>query len=135
MPADQGDPLSARLGPTPTELLSAADDLLRDEHPDLAGAWPRAVAILCRQALEGSMFDLWRVKAPGVEDASYRAQLLLSAPPMWTRPSPNALTRPGPLSAELATITPTNSSPTAAELGTWLESVDELVRVVAKRVA
>jgi hypothetical protein len=26
-------------------------------------------------------------------------------------------------------------SPTAAELGTWLESVDELVRVVAKRVA
>ena len=40
----------------------------------------------------------------------------------------NALSRAG-------TTTPTNSSPTAAELGTWLKSVDEVVRVVAKRVA
>jgi len=124
----------ARLGPTPPELLSAADDLLRDAHPDLAGAWPRAVAILCRQALEGSMFDLWRAKAPGVEDASYRAQLLClrfyvapavaeCADETWT-----ALSRACHHHAyELL--------PTAAELGTWLESVDELVRVVAKRVA
>ena len=124
----------ARVGPTPTELLSAADDLLRDAHPDLAGAWPRAVAILCRQALEGSMFDLWRAKAPGVEDASFRAQLLClrcyvdpavaeCADETWT-----ALSRACHHHAyEL--------SPTADELGTWLESVDELVRVVAKRVA
>ena len=124
----------ARLGPTPTELLSAADDLLRAAHPDLAGAWPRTVAILCRQALEGSMFDLWRAKAPGVEDASYRAQLLCLRSYV------------DPAVAECADETWTALSrachhhayellPTAAELGTWLESVDELVRVVAKRVA
>jgi hypothetical protein len=129
-----GSSLVARLCPSPTELLSAADDLLRDSHPELAGTWPRAVATLCRQALEGAMFDLWRAKAPGVEDASYRAQLLClrsyldpalaaSADQTWA-----ALSRACHHHAF-------EMPPTAGELGTWLESVDEVVRVVAKRVA
>jgi hypothetical protein len=118
-----------RLGPTPAELLSAADDLLRDCHPNLAGTWPRAVVVLCRQALEGALFDLWRARAPGVEEVSYRGQLLClrsyldadlaaSADQTW-----NALSRACHHHAyELP--------PTAPELGAWLDCVDEVVRSI-----
>jgi len=42
----------------------------------LAGTWPRAVALLGRQALEQALDDFWRQRARGVEQASTHAQLL-----------------------------------------------------------
>ena len=43
---------------------------------DLVGTWPRASAILGRQALEIALDQLWARVAPGVENASGRAQLV-----------------------------------------------------------
>ena len=59
-----------------TALITEARRLL--ERPDAmtAGIWPRATALLARQALEAALDDLWRVRAPGVEAGSMRAQLL-----------------------------------------------------------
>ncbi len=37
---------------------------------------PRAVALLARQALEGTLDDHWRARAPGVEDCTTRSQLI-----------------------------------------------------------
>ena len=45
-------------------------------RPATAGWWPRASALLARQALETTLAELWRVRAPGVEQCSMRAQLL-----------------------------------------------------------
>ena len=123
----------ARIGPAPRELLAAADDLLSQPFEVITGAWPRTVAILCRQALEGAMFDFWRAKAPGVEAASTRAQLLtlrayvshdLAARTelTWT-----ALSRACHHHAY-------DLSPTASELAGWLEVVDEFERAVRGRV-
>lgn len=122
-----------RIGPSPSELLRAADNLLSEASDASAGRWPRAVAILCRQALEGSLYDFWRAKAPGVEAASERAQLLCVrtyvAPDLAARTEHTwtALSRACHYHAyELA--------PTASELSAWLESVDALDHEVRRRV-
>ena len=58
------------------ELLAEVDQLL--EHPSLgtAGLWPRAAALLTRQALEVAIATYWSKAAPGVEVCSRRAQML-----------------------------------------------------------
>lgn len=61
---------------TPEELLKHARDLTLYSDPSTAGRWPRAAALLTRQALENALDDLWRAKAPGVEQTSSHAQLL-----------------------------------------------------------
>ena len=48
---------------------------MRVPRADLVGTWPRASAILGRQALEIALGQLWARAAPGVENASARAQL------------------------------------------------------------
>lgn len=122
-----------RTGPTPSELLRVAEILLFEKTEASAGRWPRAVAILCRQALEGALDDFWRAKAPGVETASERAQLLCvrtylsaglaaRAEHTWT-----ALSRACHHHAyELA--------PTALELAGWLRSVVALDQEVRRRI-
>lgn len=58
-----------------TDLLSVARDLLRRPDSSTAGIWPRATALLTRQALELSLETLWAKRAPGLEVCSSRAQL------------------------------------------------------------
>ena len=119
------------VGPSSRELLSAADDLLSEPSLAWAGRWPRAVALLTRQALERSMEELWSVKAPAAMSASARAQLLclrvyldgdLARRVAWTW---SALSRACHHSYELP--------PTAGELGDWFNTVDELSRAAAAR--
>jgi hypothetical protein len=45
-------------------------------HADLGGTWPRAVALLARQALEQGLDDFWGARAPRVREASRHAQML-----------------------------------------------------------
>jgi hypothetical protein len=60
---------------SPRELLDAARELVDRATPSLAGLWPRAAALLARQALESALDALWVARAPGIEAASARAQL------------------------------------------------------------
>ncbi len=59
----------------PIHLLNLARSIMRVPRADLVGTWPRASAILGRQALEITLDQLWAQAAPGVENASARAQL------------------------------------------------------------
>lgn len=61
----------------PINLLDTADGLLINPGDVLIGVWPRAAALLSRQAIELAMVELWRARAPGAELSSVRAQLLL----------------------------------------------------------
>ena len=121
------------LGPSPTELLEAADDLLSAPRTASAGWWPKAVALLTRQALERSMESLWQAKAPAVAATSKRAQLLclrsyidrrlaLRAHVTWTALSRACHDHPYEL------------PPTAAELARWFEATESLVREVRRAV-
>ena len=65
---------------TAAELVSAARAMVHvaagHRARDLTGIWPRAMALLGRQALEQGLDDLWGAVAPRVRDASRHAQLL-----------------------------------------------------------
>ena len=112
-------------------LASAARDLIHIDDPQTAGLWPRAAALLGRQAIEAAMADLWRLSAPGLEDTSAKCQLLclshfLGEPDLAGRVHAtwHGLTRSCHIQVyELA--------PTAAELEGWLEIVWALADVVA----
>ena len=103
-------------------LVSAARDLIHIDDPRTAGLWPRAAALLGRQAIEAAMTDLWRLSAPGLEDTSAKCQLLclshfLGDPDLAGRVHAtwHGLTRSCHIQVyELA--------PTAAELEGWLET-------------
>ena len=104
-------------------LVSAARDLIHIDDPETAGLWPRAAALLARQAIEAAMDDLWQLSAPGLEDTSARCQLLclahfLGDPELAGRVHAtwHSLSRSCHIQAyELA--------PTASELEGWLETV------------
>jgi hypothetical protein len=61
---------------TARALVAAVDRLLRHPSAATAGRWPRAAALLTRQALESALTLYWTKVAPGVEQASTRAQML-----------------------------------------------------------
>jgi hypothetical protein len=97
-----------------------------------AGMWPRAAALLGRQALEGALDRLWMLRAPGVESSSMKAQLLAlpfylgeeelaedAAQAWW------AFTR---ATHEDAYELP----PTHEELERWLDDVEQLIAAVVE---
>ncbi len=57
-------------------LVNLARSVMRVPRADLVGTWPRASAILGRQALEIALDRFWANTAPGVEEASRHAQMI-----------------------------------------------------------
>ena len=113
---------------TSQSLLVAARDLL--QHPDqsTAGIWPRATALLTRQALEAALDDLWKRRAPGLEKCSARAQLLVLGA---------YLTKHGDLADRVSYawvglsrachLHAYELPPTADELASWIDTVAQLI--------
>jgi hypothetical protein len=112
---------------TTRELLYRAIDLLERPTSDTRGLWPRATAVLARQALERGLTEVLTAKVGGIQRASVRAQLLclrIFLDDTATADEVNlawwALSRAcHHLSYELP--------PTAAELRAWIDVVDRFV--------
>jgi len=120
-------------GPSSRQLLAAADDVLSEPAAVWEGRWPRAVALLTRQALERAMDELWSVKAPAAMGASHRAQLLC----LGVYVAPELARRVGWTWSALSEACHHSYDlpPTTDELLRWFETVDELSLTVAARVA
>lgn len=59
------------------DLLDLARELCAEPPADLEGRWPRAVALLTRQALEVTLDDFWAERAPAVGSSrAWRPKLL-----------------------------------------------------------
>lgn len=113
------------------ELIDGADRLLSDPRSVAAGVWPRAAALLARQAIETALFEFWLVRAPGLEWCSTHAQLLClpdyvrdreiaeSASYAWTRLS------------RICHHHPYELLPTAAELRELVDTARRLVGALA----
>jgi hypothetical protein len=91
------------------------------------GSWPRAAALLARQALEQGLDDLWGALSPRIREASRHAQLLCLGEFLrdeelvsGTRYAWHGLSRA--CHHQVYEL-----SPTEAELSTWLDAVDRLV--------
>jgi hypothetical protein len=61
--------------PDAIDLAATARDLLRDSG-GAVGVWPRAAAVLARQAIELGLDHLWQLRAPGMQYTSARCQML-----------------------------------------------------------
>jgi hypothetical protein len=116
---------------TASEILAAARRLVEDHPPSLAGCWPRAVALLARQALETAVLDAFMVRGVDMTDVSNRAQLLCLG----------EYTDDDDLAADVRlawwTLSrachhhPYELAPTAGELLAWIATVDRLVTALA----
>lgn len=126
--------MSAGHALAPLELCDAAARLLSTADEETAGLWPRAAAILTRQALEVTLGYLWTARAPGAEDAPMRAQL--AALPVVLRDADLA----GRVSYAWWALTRAchhhhyELPPTLGELETAARTVRDLVEAVAVRV-
>ena len=139
-----------------TEVVTAARNLMERTDPATAGLWPRATALLARQALEGALDDFWRRHSPGMELCSMRAQLLCLpyflptfAKATVGKQDPRTLRpqdlREGHLAERVSYAWaglsgachqhPYELPPTSAELMGWLGTVNELVASVALKLA
>ena len=61
---------------TPTALLAAARQLLDRPDAKTAGIWPRAAALLARQALEQGLDAYWRSKGLKLDTLGTKPQLI-----------------------------------------------------------
>jgi len=112
------------------ELLEEARGLLSRSSPETAGLWPRAAALLGRQALEAALDDLWRAKKLTLATCSTSAQLLclreyLGDPDLAGRAAQawGALSR-------ACHHHPYELAPVAGELERWLATTAQVVRTV-----
>jgi len=117
---------------TSKELLAHAYTVLEDPPGALAGRWPRAVALLARQALEMSLTELWTKRALQVGWATERAQFLCLPQALADRRVVSDATLAWNALSEACHAHPYDLPPTAGELAAWLEAVDALRRAVDK---
>lgn len=116
----------------PAEVVTAARSLMERTDPATTGLWPRATALLARQALEGALDDFWvKVREPGMAQCSMKAQLLCL--PHFLRDEELA-ERASYAWAGLSRAChqhPYELPTTSAELLGWLGTVEEFVTHVA----
>jgi hypothetical protein len=91
----------------------------------MVGIWPRAVAVVTRQALEEIIELVLTTRATGVERCSARAQLLCLPEYAPTEAAREASYLWAALS-RACHHHPYELSPTAEELETWLSAVERL---------
>ena len=122
---------AALIAATPAELLGAARRL-RD-RPDAAmrGRWPRASALLTRQALEQALDAYWRLRQPAVAD-SYAAQpKLLCLPTYLDEPLARRAHHAWVALSNACHIGSYDLDPTADELEGWMNAVADVIAAVA----
>jgi hypothetical protein len=115
---------------TPHELLAAAKALMQRPDAPAAGIWPRAAALLARQAIEVAMAELWasQRQAADLSGSSMRSQVLCLTAYLDRGTASRAAYLLAALS-EACHYHPYELAPTAAELVGWL---DETARIVTR---
>ena len=111
-----------------SELVFAARRLVERADPMTAGIWPRATALLTRQALEAALDVLWRRRAPGLEACSARAQLICL--PSYLHDDQELAKRVSYTWSGLSRAChqhPYELSPTSPELLNWIGTVEQLI--------
>jgi hypothetical protein len=116
----------------PSLVLADARRLLERSDPATAGLWPRASALLARQALELALRRVWQHHAPGIADCSARAQLLCL--PAYLGQEDGLAQRVSYAWAGLSRACHVHAyelPPTASELTGWISIVEEFLEALA----
>ena len=113
------------------DILTAARGLMERTDAATAGLWPRATALLARQALEAALDELWRVRAPGMEQCSVRAQLLCLSYYLQDEPLAERVSYAWAGLSRACHQHPYELLPNASELQGWLLAVEQLLKKVS----
>lgn len=117
----------SRFDSTAEELLDLARGLLANTDPATAGLWPRAAAHLARQALELALDDFWVKTAPGIEEASARAQLICLPEYLGVEELAERVNHAWWVLSRAGHHHPYELAPTAHELQRWLDEVGRIL--------
>jgi len=106
-------------------ILQLARELLTRSDPSTAGLWPRAAALLTRQALEEAVDDYWRSRQLPLDSLPTQAQLVCMRMMTADASLPARVHEAWGALSRACHHHPYELSPTAAELATWIEVVEE----------
>ena len=125
----------SRFDATPEDLLDLARGLIDNPDPATAGLWPRAAAHLARQALELALDDFWVKTAPGIEEASARAQLICLREYIGDEELAERVNHAWWILSRAGHHHPYELAPTGQELAAWLDEVLLIISALASTQA
>jgi hypothetical protein len=114
------------------QLVSAARDLIRVDDSRTAGLWPRAAAMLCRQAVEESLGTLWDLRSPAMAQTSTKCQLLCLGDFIHDTELAGRVSLTWNGLSRACHVRVYELAPTADELQSWLECAWELADAVER---
>ncbi len=126
--------MSARAASPARELLTVARTLVDRSSPGTAGLWPRAAALLTRQALEIALKTYWSYAALGAEECSSRAQLLCLGRYLSDEPLARRTYQVWASLSRACHHHPYELAPTREELLGWCEGVGEVVERTEEQI-
>jgi hypothetical protein len=109
-------------------VLQLARDLLNRADPSTAGLWPRAAALLTRQALEEAVDAHWRARQLPLDSLPTQSQLVCLRMMTSDGSLPARLHEAWGALSRACHHHPYELAPTAAELSTWIDVVEEFSR-------
>jgi hypothetical protein len=113
---------------TPSDLLSAARELIARPDAATAGVWPRTAALLARQAIEQAIASIWKAQADtaGLGSCTMRSQLTCLPSYIDAETAAQVAYTWAALSGACH-YHPYELAPTATELINWIEDADQLL--------
>lgn len=115
--------MSTSRGSDPAVLLRAANVVIDRRHSATRGVWPRAAALLGRQALETAISQ----RFPEIADASGRARNLCLPTLLGDRDLARDLIQSWGALSHATHYHAYDLPPTATELKRWLGPIEELI--------
>jgi hypothetical protein len=117
--------------PSPAELLTLSRGLLSRTDPEIAGLWPRASALLARQALESALDRYWTARGMALDACPTLAQLICLAQYLDDRDLAGRVHHAWSALSDACHHHAYDLAPTAEELVSWLDVVDAFARTGA----
>jgi hypothetical protein len=109
---------------TPTQLVSMARQLLDRASPDTAGLWPRAAALLARQALEQGLDDYWSSRQMALESCPTLPQLICLREYLGDDALAGEVHHAWNALSRACHQHPYELAPTVGEIGRWIATVE-----------
>jgi len=118
---------------TPTETLAMAQQLLNHADAKTEGLWPRAAALLARQALEQGLDAYWRDRGLPLDDCGTKPQLICLGEYLGDATLAGRAHHAWSALSEACHHHPYELAPGHGELAAWIESVGEVLPGLSPR--
>jgi hypothetical protein len=116
----------------PAELVALSRGLLSRADPETAGLWPRASALLARQALESALDRYWAARGLALDACSTHAQLICLARYADDADTAGRIHHAWNALSDACHHHAYELAPTALELAALIDTVEELIGMDAR---